>query len=199
MARMDTRTKILEAAARHFSAHGYDNTSLADVAREASVSKALILWHFESKARLFEQVLAHTISSYEVESDEDLESLAEPDQLVELVDRYLEFVRENSEAVRLFLGLVLRSDNRPDEFFDQILALHEHFRRLVADTIRRGQERGTISREAEPEVRAGLLMSALHGIFLRGLLGESGGPPAERLVEEIKTSLLGRLRAPARP
>lgn len=86
---MDTRTKILDTAARLFSAHGYDNTSLAHVAKHASVSKALIFWHFENKESLFEAVLSRTIAPYEVETDDDLRCLSEPEQLEELVYRYL--------------------------------------------------------------------------------------------------------------
>ena len=49
---MDARTKILETATRLFATHGYDSTSLAHVAKDAHVSKALIFWHFESKEAL---------------------------------------------------------------------------------------------------------------------------------------------------
>ena len=191
---MDTRTKILDTAARLFSAYGYDNTSLAHVAKHASVSKALIFWHFENKESLFEAVLSRTIEPYEVESDEDLRCLSQPEQLEELVDRYLEFVSGNAEVVRMFLGMLLRDGQAPDEFVAKILELHDHYRQLIAATIREGQEAGSLSRDAEPELYAGLIMSALHGIFVRRLMGGAGGPEPERLVAELKERLLARLR-----
>jgi AcrR family transcriptional regulator len=40
---MDARVKILESANRLFARHGYENTALASVAREAKVSKALFV------------------------------------------------------------------------------------------------------------------------------------------------------------
>ena len=43
---MDAREKILETAMRLFATQGYSTTSLAQVAKEARVSKALIFWHF---------------------------------------------------------------------------------------------------------------------------------------------------------
>jgi AcrR family transcriptional regulator len=191
---MDTRTKILETAARLFSAHGYDNTSLAHVAKHASVSKALIFWHFENKENLFEAVLSRTIAPYEVENDEDLRCLTGPEQLFELVDRYLEFVNDNAESVRMFLGMLLTDGKAPDEFIAKILELHDHYRKLVAETIRQGQEGGTLSRDVDPELYSGLIMGALHGIFVRRMMGEAGGPGPESLVEELKDKLIARLR-----
>jgi AcrR family transcriptional regulator len=191
---MDTRTKILETAARLFSAHGYDNTSLAHVAKHASVSKALIFWHFENKESLFEAVLSRTIAPYEVENDEDLRCLTGPEQLSELVDRYLEFVNDNVESVRMFLGMLLGDGKGPDEFIAKILELHDHYRKLVAETIRQGQVDGTLARDVDPELYSGLMMAALHGVFVRRMMGDAGGPSAGSLVEELKDELIGRLR-----
>ena len=67
---MDTRTKILETAARLFSKHGYESTSLSLVARDASVSKALIFWHFESKEHLYAAVLTHAIEPFRIDNDD---------------------------------------------------------------------------------------------------------------------------------
>ena len=48
--------------------------------------------------------------------------------------------------------------------------------------------------DVEAELYSGLIMSALHGIFVRRLMGEAGGPGAESLVAELKDKLLSRLR-----
>ena len=48
---LQTRDRILSTAARLFSEHGYEHTPLSQVAREAQVSKALVLWHFDSKEK----------------------------------------------------------------------------------------------------------------------------------------------------
>ena len=46
------RRRILDAALACFNRNGYQNTSLADIAREAGVSKGLVHYHFESKDKL---------------------------------------------------------------------------------------------------------------------------------------------------
>ena len=54
----ERRTALLDAALSAFSARGYHNTSLDDVAREAGVSKALIYEHFASKQELYADLIA---------------------------------------------------------------------------------------------------------------------------------------------
>jgi TetR/AcrR family transcriptional regulator of autoinduction and epiphytic fitness len=50
----DNRAAILAAAARPFLENGYDRTSLAEIARQAGVSKATLFKQFPTKAELFE-------------------------------------------------------------------------------------------------------------------------------------------------
>src|SRR3982751_4720232 len=48
-----TRAQILEAARRLFSEHGYDGTSIRDVAAQASIDPAMVIRYFHSKDELF--------------------------------------------------------------------------------------------------------------------------------------------------
>ncbi|WP_456451188.1 TetR/AcrR family transcriptional regulator, partial [Hydrogenimonas sp.] len=55
--RENRKELILATAARHFSARGYDATSLEDVAAEVGVTKPAIYYHFKDKSALYESVL----------------------------------------------------------------------------------------------------------------------------------------------
>ena len=61
---MDARQKILSAATKLFATQGYAKTSLAQVAKEAQVSKALIFWHFESKEGIYVAVLEEAVREH---------------------------------------------------------------------------------------------------------------------------------------
>jgi AcrR family transcriptional regulator len=52
------RAAILEAALRRFSSHGYRGARMADVARDAGCSEALVYFHFRTKAELFREVVS---------------------------------------------------------------------------------------------------------------------------------------------
>jgi AcrR family transcriptional regulator len=53
-----TRQALLEAARTRFTRHGYDRTTLRDVAADVGVNLALIKRYFDSKEGLFKAVLA---------------------------------------------------------------------------------------------------------------------------------------------
>lgn len=53
----DTRATILDAARRHFSAHGYDRATIRGIAGEAGVDPALVHHYFGTKDALFAAAL----------------------------------------------------------------------------------------------------------------------------------------------
>src|SRR4030095_2352876 len=94
-----TRDRILSTAARLFPANGDEHTPLSQVAREPQVSKALVLWHLDSKEKLFRAALGRTLEPYFIDVDE-LEGLDEAAQIERLIDLFYEFVRDNVYSVR---------------------------------------------------------------------------------------------------
>ena len=49
----ERKKKIINGAMKCFSIHGYGKASMADIAKEAAVSKALLFHYFETKKDLF--------------------------------------------------------------------------------------------------------------------------------------------------
>src|SRR4029078_8177484 len=88
--------QILEAAERLFGAHGYEGTSVRDIAQEAGVNLAMISYYFGSKEGLLEALFANRISAgtLVLESllkDTSLEPMEKIEQLVDgIVDRMLQ-------------------------------------------------------------------------------------------------------------
>ncbi len=188
---MDARTKILETATRLFATQGYDSTSLSQVAKDASVSKALIFWHFATKENLFQEVVSRTIEPYSIHLE--LDGLSEPEQLRKLIDLYYEFVTRNLYSVRFFLGVFLRDEARPDDLFGRILELHELYRGKLAEIVERGQQHGTLCQQVDPVARAALILSALNGILVQGFVWPVPDPRPDAMLAELKTALVDTL------
>jgi AcrR family transcriptional regulator len=194
---MDARNRIIDTAARLFARHGYENTSLAYVARQAEVSKALVFWHFENKESLFDEVIEQTIAPYHIVGGAigNLQNLPPAEALDMLAERYAEFVLDNIDSVRFFLSLFLREEKMPDAFFSRVLELYRQFRRLIGETIERGQADGIFLPEVDGETRAALIMSTLNGILVQGLTKQSNTVGSDELVVALKKSLIDSLKA----
>ncbi len=192
---MDTREKILETATRLFSAQGYTNTSLSQVAKDAQVSKALIFWHFDNKEKLFRTALQRTMEPYFINVVDDLEGLSEVDQIKRLIDEYYGFVSKNIYSVKFLLSLILREEKHPDDLVGHMNELHRVFRNLLGDIIEHGRQSGLFRATANPALDAGLIMTALHGILVQGFMGTEAPEKAEALLHHLKSSLVDGLRS----
>jgi len=190
---VDAREKILETAMRLFATQGYSTTSLAQVAKEAHVSKALIFWHFENKETLFRDAVQRTLEPYLINVLDDLEGLAEDDQLRRLIEEYYAFVAKHPDSVKLVLGVLLSGDSRPDDFLGRITELHRLYRDLLADVLERGRRRGVFRDSVRPELDASVVMTALHGILLQRLLGDDTTHSGE-LLERLRNTFVDTLR-----
>lgn len=57
---LETRERLLDAAGRVFCAKGVTNTSLAEIAEAAGVTRGAIYWHFKNKTDLIEALWQRT-------------------------------------------------------------------------------------------------------------------------------------------
>jgi len=192
-----TREKILTSATKLFSAQGYANTSLAQVAKEAQVSKALIFWHFASKDELFRAALKSSLEPYSIDVVELLSGLEEIDQIRKLVDLYYDFVSQNVYSVRFLLSLVVREEKNLDDLLDRTTELYRIYCNLLADIMQTGREKKIFRSTVNPQADAALVMAALNGILVQGFVGNGIEPEPRVLLEQLKVSLGERLLSPA--
>jgi AcrR family transcriptional regulator len=162
----ESRDDILKAAMQLFAGRGFHETSMAEVAREAKVSKALIFWHFKTKEELFLAVLSRLLEPYYIDFAQESRELDERAQVQRLIQSYLVFVRENANSVRFFLTRILHDDDVPDSVTGQIRMLYEGYQSLLVDLLRRSQAKGICSPSLKPEQAVSFLLSALNGFLL---------------------------------
>ena len=189
---MRTREKILETATRLFATSGYRATSLAQVAQAAHVSKALVLWHFESKGNLFRIALQHFLAPYEID-DQVLRGLTESEQLEKLIDDYYEFVAEHLPSVKFVLGQVVRDDENSQEVITHVRDLYRIYCGLLATILERGRERGVFGMHAHPTEDAALMMATLNGLLVQQLIEPDGGEETQEILTHFKRAIRERL------
>jgi AcrR family transcriptional regulator len=168
-----TREEILAAALDHFVRAGYDRTSVREVARDAGVSQAGLLYHFPTKEELFLEVLR-----WRAERDAPVNpSLVSFDVLMNA----LEVNRREPGLARLYVLMSAESTIEDGP-------IHEYFRdryatvvARMAEDLRDAQSRGEVSAAVDADAAASLLVAAADGLQVQWLLNPDALDVTERM------------------
>src|SRR4051794_36913709 len=100
-----SRARIVRAAAREFAAHGYAGANIERIARTARLNKAMIYYHFASKAALYREILNDMFGAVRNRVAAVAASTADP---AEKVRRYVEAIAGEALARPHFPPIWLR-------------------------------------------------------------------------------------------
>jgi AcrR family transcriptional regulator len=93
----ERRRRLLELGAELFTRHGYDELSMARIAREAGISKALLYHYFPSKQAYFAATLEQAATELAAATQPD-PSLTPVEQLSGSLEAYLGWVERHAGA-----------------------------------------------------------------------------------------------------
>jgi len=100
-ARSDTRARIQQVAVELFTEHGYEGTSLREIAERLDVTKAALYYHFRSK----EDIVASLVEDYYAQIDALIawarEQPRTPETRGEIIRRYVRIVAGGDKVFRM--------------------------------------------------------------------------------------------------
>ena len=170
-----TQARILGAAGALFVERGYEQTTIARIAKRAGVSRATVFWHFGDKEGLFRESFATLLVPFREALDRDLSRLHPQKQLEQHVASYLDFVDRRRDVLLAIVRWAIESPELRGEIVDTLMSLHARFARLLRDlfeeTLPAGRDAGGV---------ASGMTALLHGTLLLGLF-EGLGPSPDAL------------------
>lgn len=114
----DTKTRILDAADKIFVRRGIDGARMQEIADQAGVNKALLHYHFRSKAHLARAVWLRIASSFVPGIFQMLGSDISLDEKIErFVDAYHTRLAEHPYLLGYVIGEAARHPDFVDDFY----------------------------------------------------------------------------------
>jgi AcrR family transcriptional regulator len=179
-----TRERILDIALELFTEHGYDKTSMRDIAERLGTTKAALYYHFKSKADILLELhlRLHTIGRVILDELDALQT--GPERAAAwpaLMDRFITEVAANRELMQLH--------QRNQSAFE---ALHESERHRVANEDMEQQFQRLLQSQDIP-LATRVRMACSIGAVMAGLLtgaGQITGGMLDDVAPEELTSLV---------
>lgn len=192
---------ILDAAEQAFSEKGYERTSMDDIARTASLSRALLYVYFKDKAAIQRGIMLRAGQSLwqrfrEARRTADT-GLA---QIRAMGESYYRFYLDEPEYFSALTKASTAMVEADETQATEMLGSKSELMALMTGAIELGLEDGTMSRQRieNPEQTALYLRGALHGIILlcQSETSENGDCfPAEQLIRHTMDMLTSSIAA----
>ncbi|MEQ5813878.1 TetR/AcrR family transcriptional regulator [Marinobacter sp. NFXS11] len=197
-ARYDT---ILDAAELVFSEKGYERTSMDDIARTASLSRALLYVYFKDKAAIQRGIMlraGHSLFRRFEEARQTADNgLA---QIRAMGESYYRFYLEEPDYFSALTKASTAMAEADESQTEEMLCSKSDLMELMVGAIELGLRDGTMNRDRinDPVQTALYLRGALHGVILlcQSEMGE-GNPefPAEQLIRHTMDMLTSSISA----
>ncbi|QYO65104.1 TetR/AcrR family transcriptional regulator [Leptolyngbya sp. 7M] len=161
-----TKTRLLYAGIKEFSAHGYRGASLRDIARLADTNVAAVKYHYQSKEKLWQAVVSYLYRALSdtILDNEERHSATSTRELIRNSTRsYILFSAKNPELYRITLLEMIDGGERLEWLARY--HLREFMERTMAWTSI-AQQHGVFPKEIPPLNLVYVMMGAIQTIFM---------------------------------
>lgn len=170
------RTQIVRSAVAVFAQHGYEATTVSEIARHAGIGQGTIYRYVASKRDLLDLVFDYSVEQLMQAAQPDLLTAAPPTSVTDLIDRVdhglttLEVALDQHPEL---LSLVLVEAAAIDEELKlRILGLEATVARIAVGMFEQAQDAGLLRPGADPEVCGLLAVKLLLPASLRAVMGQ---------------------------
>jgi AcrR family transcriptional regulator len=170
-----TQERILAAATHLFLAQGYEQTTVAQVAQSAGVSRATVFWHFSDKAGLFRETFNRLSEPFRESLERDFTDLDPEKRLREQIALYQSFAGQHRVALEAFIRWALEAKEFREWLITTLIDMHQRYAGVLTETIAE-----LAPPECDPRALALGLIVSLDGDLLLSFFDESKRRSEER-------------------
>jgi AcrR family transcriptional regulator len=163
----DRRQRILSVAERLLARNGWRSTSLAQIAKEAGVTPAGLLHHFESKEQLLNAVLDAR------DADDDAHADYRSGDLITELSRVPERFQRAPELIGTFTVLLVENIAADAPLHDRMHKRYSDAVDIITKLIKRGQSDGLYRPDFDAATKAVEILAFITGMETLWLLDRS--------------------------
>ncbi len=169
----ETQIQIMDAATEEFSRSGYDAATVADICREAGVSKGAFYHHFPSKQALFLAIMQDWLQGINTQLFANRTPGKNVPQAIQDMGSTLGVIFEAASGqMPMFMEFMVQA-SRDKEVWKAVIAPYRQYQQSFSDLINAGKEEGSFRTDVEAEEAAWVFISLAVGILLQGVVDPS--------------------------
>ncbi|MBL8773006.1 MAG: TetR/AcrR family transcriptional regulator [Phenylobacterium sp.] len=154
-----TRRRVIAAARELFDAHGYEGTTIREIARHAGVAVGSVFTTFASKGEILSEVMAARLELLYAEVDRVMPHVrgSTVDRLRTMFAIHFEF---EARHVRLFLAHIAAAFDHTLSGAARPYGRNEHFQQVIRDILQAGIRAGEVRPDIDMQEAVDLMMAA---------------------------------------
>lgn len=163
-----TQQQIIEESLLLFAHHGYENTSLSNIAERVGIKKPSLYNHFRNKEAIFSAVL-QDVEERELEVLENITSSIKgcsiENQLHTIYRNYLDHMATSTEGLFFKRVTLFPQELFANEIKQVFLRVEQHLTSIVEQIFEKGKHEHVL-RDVPSEVMTSAFYTLIDGLFL---------------------------------
>lgn len=179
MEKRDTRAEIISIGMELISLYGYNATGIDAVLKKAGVPKGSFYHYFGSKEEFGLAVIDHFAEQYGQKLDDFLDDKSVPplNRIRNYLEHGLSGLTQNQCTKGCLIGnLAQELADQNERFRARLDEIFRGWKKRFAACLRKAQRAGDLTKDVDPAVLAGFILSGLEGAILRAKLMKSPQP-----------------------
>lgn len=146
--REEKQTDIINAAIRVFSEHGFDGAKMEYIAKEAGIGKGTVYEYFESKERLFDEMLKSSVEKFRLGLKESMDKGATVEERLLNCSRYgTEFMNKHMDILQIAMQVSMLSKEIRAQLIAERAVIFQHYIEMVKVAKAKGEFRVDLDEE----------------------------------------------------